>query len=308
MGQTSKVVLFTSSCLSVPTIDMLMQYQLLTAVVFMPTQSNNLQSEIVQLKAHCVSNSIQFSVWDSDKELLLQLDIWQGKMALSCFNAATLSQIIIDFFHDNAYGVYPAKLPHYQGAEPIYWQIREHQDNLSLTIYRLSCEHPLQFSLQQSIAIHPFDTYQSLALRVASAIPQVLGIFFEQFDNLHWQSDTSDESPKASPALTYDNLKLSFKQHSAVDLVAAARAGNPLYGGFILSSKFGEFNVLQASLVDQTSFTEPAGTVLSIGKSQGLVVQTKQGSVALDIVSCQFGCITGYRFASLANMAAGMQL
>ena len=101
---------------------------------------------------------------------------------------------------------------------------------------------------------------------------------------------------------------MSFEQYSAVDLVAAARAGNPLYGGFILSGKFGDFNVLQASFVDQASFTEPAGTVLSIDKSQGLVVQTKQGSVALDIVSCQFGCISGYRFASLANITAGMQL
>ncbi|ATG78143.1 MULTISPECIES: hypothetical protein [unclassified Pseudoalteromonas] len=308
MEQISKVVLFTSSCLSIPTIDMLIQRQLLGAVVLVPTQTNNMQSEIGQLQAHCTSQNIQFSVWNNDDTLLAQLDDWQVSMALSCFNAGTQSQTIIDFFHGNAYGIYPAKLSDYQGTDPLYWQIREHQDNLLLTVYRLSCEHPLQFSLQQSIAIHPFDTYQSLAIRVASAIPQVLSIFFEQFDNLHWQSDTDIEQIKVATALNYDNLTLSFEQYSAVDLVAAARAGNPLYGGFILSGKFGDFNVLQASFVDQASFTEPAGTVLSIDKSQGLVVQTKQGSVALDIVSCQFGCISGYRFASLANITAGMQL
>lgn len=307
MEQTNKVVLFTSSCLSMPTVDFLLQSKLLVAVVFVAHENVQVQSESEQLRVQCEAFNIAFVAWNSDAQLLAQLDQWQATMAISCVTAAPLSDTIINFFHGHAYGVFLQTDANYQWVETLYWQVRTQQDDLSITVQRLTGNGENQAqTLQQNIAIHPFDTYQSLAMRVASTLAQTLALFFAEFKQLNWQPHSAKEC--VLPALTYNDLTLSCVAHSASDFVAAARAGNPLYGGFILTTKLGEINVLQASFVEEKLFFEPAGTILTISKSAGLVVQTKQGAVALDIVSCQFGCVTGYRFASLANISAGMQL
>lgn len=306
MQQVNRVVLFTSSCLAMPTIDLLLQAKLLVAVVFVDDEAQHHQHELQQLHAQCEALNISLSSWNNNEQLIAQLDQWHASIAVSCFTARALDDELINFFHGQAYGLGCGIAKSHQWANSLYWQIRTLQNELPITLQILNSN---ENTALQPVAIHPFDTYQSLSLRVASALAPALVNVMTKLSTITWQplNEKNDASDTAKP-ITREDITLSFKNHSANDFVAAAKAGNPLYGGFILVTKLGEFNVLQASTIEQNGFIEPTGTILTINKSAGLVVQTKQGAVALDIISSQFGCISGYRFASLANVSAGMQL
>ncbi|OUS72649.1 hypothetical protein B5G52_07980 [Pseudoalteromonas sp. A601] len=306
MQQVNRVVLFTSSCLAMPTINLLLQAELLVTVVFVDDEAQHIQHEQQQLRAQCEALNINLTRWNNNDQLVAQLDQWHASIAVSCFTARALDDEIIKFFHGQAYGLCCGIAKSHQWTNSLYWHIRTQQNELPTTLQRLNSN---ENTALQSVVIHPFDTYQSLSLRVASALASALVNVMAKLNMITWQSlNEKQVLPNTAKPITREAITLSFKTHSANDFVAAAKAGNPLYGGFILITQLGEINVLQASTIEQNEFFEPAGTILTINKSAGLIVQTKQGAVVLDIISSQFGCISGYRFASLANISAGMQL
>ena len=73
-------------------------------------------------------------------------------------------------------------------------------------------------------------------------------------------------------------------------------------------SAYGQFQLLQATAVDGVFVGIKAGTVVEVSLTAGLVVQTIDGQVRIDIVSTPQGVMSGYRFAQLWQINAGSEL
>ncbi|WP_028292973.1 methionyl-tRNA formyltransferase [Oceanobacter kriegii] len=312
MNSPARVVVFSSSCISLPLIERLAQRGQLAAVVIYFSDQPQQRQDARQLAATLQPHGITLLEYPSAEpaSLLKQLDQWRANIGLSFAFGKIFPPPLIDYFQGKLMNLHASDLPNYRGPMPIYWQIRHGLDELPLTLHQVSADIDAgDIGLQTRLALHPFDTTQSATFKLmhsaADLFEQALGQL--QQGSLEWQPQRpwSDADYKAS-ALQPKDLQLN-RTHSAQEIVRACRAGNPAQG-FEVHTPLGAFHLMQATVQPQPTFGAAAGTVVMIDKQQGWLVATREGCVSFDVVVTSGGYFSGYQFALLNGFEAGMCL
>lgn len=311
LTENPRVVVFSSSCIGLPVIERLAQNGWLAAVVIALSDNPQKRQDAQQLAATLQPHGVALLEYPKDEpaSLLKPLDQWQANIGLSFAFGEIFPAALIDYFQGRLINLHASDLPDYRGAMPIYWQIRQGADELPLTLHQVSARVDAgDIGLQTRIPLHPFDTTQSATQKMMQAAPNLVeqALTQLQLGTLNWQPQRSKrESDRHAPAPGPQDLQLNWNSHSAEDIAQACRAGNPALG-FEVKTQFGSFHLMQASVQQQPNYGVPAGTVLMIDKQQGWVLATRQGSVSFDVVLNQNGYFSGYQFALLNQIEAGM--
>ncbi len=314
MTELPKIVVFTSSCMSLPLINYLLQRGLLAGVIISVSNDPQRNSDTQQLIANLQQMTvplIQYQV-DSLDDLQKQINQWEANWGVVFTFPEILPKPLIDFFKGDLFNIHASDLPNYRGSMPVYWQLRHNLDEIKLTLHRIEAKVDTgAIGHQTTIYIHPFDNFQTLNFKVMEQAPQLINEFLdlEQKGELQWkeQRDLQEKDFYAKDVNPTD-LNMSWNINSALEFVGAARAGNPHHGGVVVNSQFGQFQVMQISKVQQPCFGVKAGTVLMVDKYKGLIVATKEGAISLDVVVSQQGYFSGYQFAIRFGIEAGCLL
>ncbi len=306
-----KVILFAASALVMPSLQMLLQQRRLVGVV-LPEQADHFSC---QLEAWLQQNRCPYLRLNSAQPELAsqQIVLWQVDAAFSfSFPETQLAECV----HNIRFGTYhfqPACQLHYNGAQPLYWLIRniQSQTQLSLRKSDVALAKP-DIALSQNLKIHPLETLQSLQGKVAEQAALMITQLLEQLIARQGKADlqhpqTIHAAGCKADAVTESDLYVDWENMSSQQIAALARAGNEQFGGCIVTLGNTALSLLQATEVAHPTYGVEPGTICLIGEPEGMIVASADAAVRLDILSNADGIFSGLSFAERFAVNAGMK-
>ncbi|MGF1715263.1 hypothetical protein L4D08_10270 [Photobacterium chitinilyticum] len=312
MQQPLKIVIFSSSCMCLPLVNMLQNKHLLVGVVVTVSTDPLANADTQQLVANLQAMSIPIASFSEEESLAAELDSWQTNMGVVFNFPKRIPYQIVNYFAGEIFNIHASDLPNYRGSMPVYWQLRHNLDETKLTLHRLVQQFDSgDIGHQLSLPIHPFDNFQTLNMKIMQLAPQLASEFIELYKNqaIVWipQRDLT-KYDYAAGRLTTEDLQLNWNKNTVDEYIGATKAGNPHHGGISVTCAQGPFQILQISKSQQPTYGAEPGTVLLVDKFKGWVVAVTNGSVSLDVVASQSGYFSGYQYAIRHGIDAGVQL
>ncbi|NOU52351.1 hypothetical protein HG263_17660 [Pseudoalteromonas sp. JBTF-M23] len=297
-----KIILITCSTSAIPAIECLVQMQALAGVLITHCAESQAQQLAAVAQHFSLPSAFQATL---DADFINSAEhAWQAENFVSFHLPFALLQdlkveqdiIQVQFGeHSNA------TIEH-----ALFDAIKKQADSCALIV--ASSKHMQRLSEYQ-VAVEENDTAGTLHKKLMAQLPNVLSQLVMQFDSQHKTEQTSQFAPKALAQLDESHLFIDLQTDNAAQIVSLARAANPYFGGARLRIGQVVCQLLQASVSTQPTFGVKAGTILTLSKTDGLVIAlNNQQALKLDIVSCNEGIFDGYRFAMQAKLQAGMIL
>lgn len=305
---TLKITVLTSSCAALPLISLLAQRQQLTGVILLGQWDQEKQLIEAQLKQSGIAAT--YSPPGNTEPAISALSAGQSQLGIVFCCGEKIPMTVAQVPEHGMINLHGSALPEYRGPDPIYWQIRNGETQLKLTVHTLDDAFDTGPILAQyPIEIGPYDTSH----RAFNSLLQQLPLVLDNLHNLLVQQGSLPGTPqqgtahKQAPRVTEQDLLIRWHQLSAPQLCDQVRAGNPQYGGARLIIGQGHAQLLQASPTTLPDYGAAPGTIIHLSPEQGLVVAVNSGSVRLDIIANNDGTFDGYRFAHCYLLSAGMQ-
>ncbi|BDX07895.1 methionyl-tRNA formyltransferase [Planctobacterium marinum] len=296
---SAKVSVFSSSMMSWSLITHLRQMGKLAGVIVEQVDS----PEVNQLIFNLNQQQIPYSVYQPDRlnSLFSDINSWQSNLGLVFFFSQILPGEVIENFSGDIFNIHASALPNYRGSMPIYWQLYNHEPATALTIHYLTnTVDDGDIVMQKEVIIHPYDNIQTLTGSMLIALSQILPNFINLWEKNGLQRQTQRTFTKHdvfARALQEKDQWIDWDCMSASDIVGAARARNPLFGGVMARSNQGVFNIMQCAVVNVPLYGIAPGTVMQVDKEKGLIVATIEQAIAIDVVVTQQGYYSGYSYA-----------
>lgn len=300
-----KIVLFAASSVVIPTINELLQSQQLAGVVL----TARLDSDSIQLQQQLDLAKIPNIRYQVKKPELtvFQIESWQANIGLIFTFSHKLPSAVINAFTLGLFNLHASALPKYRGAMPLYWQIRNRENQGCLSMIKVEESFDSgDILLQQALALHPLDTLNSFGNTMASSSVDFVRQFITRLENNTLVARPQTGEAMFAPMPAQQDLMINWQTMKGEDISAMARAGNPLFNGVMLVWQQALVGLLQATVVEHPTYGVPAGTVLHIGEPEGVIVATLDGALRLDILTITEGVFTGLAFAERFGLDAGV--
>ncbi len=311
MSNRPRVVIYTSSLFAWPCIQALHEAGYLIGVITPdPQQQTGHQAPLLLLLHTLKMHQVPFEAVCKDNLTLIpsHLAHFDADIALCMTFSHLLPKEVLQHYPLGIYNCHASSLPAYIGRDPIYWQLRNQETHSALTWHAMS-EYFDQGAIvsKLELIINSEDTYASLTQRFAYlALESLMPLLDHVCKNpVTHTSSLHEVRPMEAPAHI---VALDFNSLDGYEIDALTRASNGHFGRVMLEIKGIDVELIQATVVDYPSYGTPAGTVVMVSQTQGLIVNTKQGCIRLDIVACELGVLSGDRLAQLINLDAGEQL
>lgn len=308
-----KSVVFSSNFSSLNLIEFLVQRADLVGVIIALSNEHQTRAESEHFASYLKQRGIPTEcIEHSATSIESLLDRWQANWGVVYNFSAKLPDRVIEYFgNERLINIHASALPNFRGAAPIYWQIRQGADSIPVTLHKLTSEWDAgDIGARLDISLHPMDTHQRAAGKIAFSVVQLLKEFWLQYEtsDFHWQPQNMSYALSKAPRVQAADLLLPWHIHTSKEFVDATRAGNPHFGGIQVQTTRGICNILQCSVSVQPTYGVKAGGVVSCDKSGGLVVAVKDGAIVLDVIGTREGVFSGYQFAMVNGVQAGMPL
>ncbi|MGF1679698.1 methionyl-tRNA formyltransferase [Photobacterium minamisatsumaniensis] len=301
-----KVVIFAASSAVIPVINSLLAKDTLVGVVLngrVDTDSYQLELQLQQAKIPYIRYQP-----GAPEQVVFQVEIWGANIGLVYTFSHRLPSIILDSFTIGTYNLHASYLPKYRGAMPLYWQIRNNETQTAISIIKVEPELDAgDMMFQESLPLHPNDTFNSLGHTIAQRSPALVTKFLKTLSAGTLEGVPQQGEISVAPIPSQQDLMVNWQTMTAADITAMARAGNPLFNGALVVWKQSYIGLLQATLVDHADYGVPFGTVLHIGEPEGLVISARGGALRFDILSVNEGVFSGGAFAERFQLTAGEQ-
>ncbi|MDO6424421.1 methionyl-tRNA formyltransferase [Saccharophagus degradans] len=317
-----QVVVFACGAFALSTLQVLSHQQMLAGVILPdPAELMAGQQDVNSLASQLRQAGIPFQMCCKDKLTLIaeQITLWKGNVGLVVSYPHVFPVEIIQHFGGHFYNVHASLLPNYKGPAPLYWQLRNREEQTAITIHAVTAQIDSgEIVARRVLPIHPLDTLQSLANRVAyeasAAITEFIGRL-KSNKSIHVDADITTGANSNNHAKnvyarrpSFSDYCIDFLTMDALAISAMCRAGNNLPNGALIDIKGVPISVLQSTALNQPTYGTQAGTIIFIGEPEGLVVSTLNGALRLDILMSADGIFNGLAFAERFNLDAGQQL
>lgn len=316
-----KVLLFAGGCFVLPSLQWLVQHNLLAAVILPdPQQHPAIAIEIHQLIAILQQHNIPFYICASEnlvgiQPLLIELGVNTG---LICTYPSLLPESLLNSFRLGIYNIHASALPAYPGPMPLYWQIRNGEEHTAVVIHKAEIEADSgAIVVQQQVPIDPLDTIQSLGNILAHSACAVVETLIAKLQQSNAEplgiaqvplGETKKPGKNYARRVSQADALINWQAMTAENISALCRAGaGQTYAAYCLVNGV-PIQIIEATPVPLNTYATPPGTVLHIGEPEGLVVTTAKGAVRLDIIASSDGWFSGLTFSERFHLDAGMSL
>ena len=132
--------------------------------------------------------------------------------------------------------------------------------------------------------------------------------FFSKTKILKGTAQKSLDKSSYFPRAKIEDVQIDWEKMGSDEISALARAAQGHFHG--AHTKFNKvlLCIPQISKSAMPTYNVPAGTILSVDESDGLIVALKDEAICIDIISVADGTFSGANFALRFNLEAGMKL
>ncbi len=308
---SNKITLFTSSSISLSLINYLVSKNTLACIVI----TNRVDADAQMLLQNIIQMNIPyFQYLDKDDnqniEILKKVDT---NLAIIFGFSHKLSENISKYFNSNIFNIHPSSLPKYRGSQALFWQLKNGEKSITLTIHKITQIFDAgDIIIQKSFDIDPKDTMGIVMGIISQLVINLVDEFLEllkqyAYDNTKVPAIAQIGDVSKAPNIERKDISINWDTMNSNDIVNLIRACNPIFGGAQTLWKNSYISILEATVVDMLNLGLDAGYILHIGYPEGLIVATIDGSIRVDIVSVPDGTFSGLRFAKRFKVDAGEQ-
>jgi methionyl-tRNA formyltransferase len=203
----------------------------------------------------------------------------------------------------NFFNIHFGKLPEQRGPDPLFWTLKNGQQQACITIHELTSEvdaGPVLFEKQ--VPVSPSDNYGMLHAQLSAQLiqgiqPVVNGLYArkEQDKNLiDYKEKPSDQ-----------DLTIKWREMEAATVQNLVNACNPKYQGALTYLNGSAIRVIQSSIAFNSENTAALpGTITKADQQHGVVVSCKNNTfLKLEILSITEGIFTGERLSTFGMQA-----
>jgi methionyl-tRNA formyltransferase len=195
-------------------------------------------------------------------------------------------------------------LPRYQGADPVFWQLRNGEKEGGITVHRMTSEidaGPVLF--HSSLPIMPGETYGIHCERLGqAAIPAMNEVI------TRLQNNTAVAVAQERTAAAYYHapdaqaLTIQWQQQSAAEIIQLVNACNPRYGGAATLFRDTQVTLLEVLPVEVNS--PPAnvlpGTIVHADLLYGIIAACADHQyIRINIVQLREGYLSGSKLVQM---------
>lgn len=198
------------------------------------------------------------------------------------------------------------ELPFYQGADPIFWQLRNREEHGELTVHRMTSimDHgPIVW--RQKCPMIPGETYGILCQRMGYLAADMLQPFAEhlmsgELIENHQQAIIPSFAKKPEAI----DLSIDWEKQSAEEIEWLINAANPKYGGASTLLRGREIRLLEVAPADMNG-TDNArmstpGTIVYADAVYGLIVVCNdQKFIKVNVVHLPEGYLSGSKLFTM---------
>jgi len=193
------------------------------------------------------------------------------------------------------------KLPENRGANPVYWTVRNNDQNTAVSIHKMnqSFDHG-PIIAQDEMQIRLGETAGIVNSRLSILAVQTLKTALSRLDNPEtFVKQDQPELYNHKPRL--DDTSINWETQKANEIEALVNACNPNFGGATTYYQGGELKIIEVSPVDHTPMiTEKPGAIVHAHPTEGLYVCCRYGElIKINILSTDAGILSGKKYVSM---------
>ena len=302
----NKIALFIASLNASNLISYLIQKNILSCVV-VANQNNEDSHNLVQTLHH---HKIPYFLYDEDESKNIEsLKNSGANIALSFGFSFKISSNIIDHFDGSIFNIHASSLPKYRGKNPIFWQLRNGEENSALVIHKITQNFDEgEIVLKKEFEIDYHDTFGILNGLVSQFVVNLVDQFLEEFNTNKTLASAQIGDISQAKEVEQKDIIIDWKNMKSIDIYNLTRACNPIFAGAKSMWKDVMLNIFETTIMDMDNLGLEAGTIIHIGSPEGLIVSTIDGTIRIDLISVPDGTFSGLRFAKRFNMDVGEKL
>lgn len=307
-NHNERLILVTGSQTSITLIQWLFHHQFLGGVII----QNDLSIVDPQLTIWLNSNGINTLV-------IKQEEIEQGFTDFLTNHKADLvlvfgfswiiPQQLFKYVPFGFYNIHFSLLPAYKGPAPLFWQLKNGENQTGISIHRMSNRPDAgPVVLQVPIPIMEEEFMGFLHMRLSILTVNVVQIFLEQKAYL-----TEIPAPQLADIKSYqsrptpEDLRINWQTMDAKSILALVKATNPVYGGAICMFREQVLRLVEVKQVrlnnNLTRIENIVGVISSVEVPAGIFVLCCCGeSLEIKIVNTLSGTMSGELWKQLQQV------
>lgn len=200
------------------------------------------------------------------------------------------------------------ELPKYRGADPIFWQLRNSEQQWGVAVHRMTAavdQGPVVW--QEKHPIIPGETYGMLCQRMGLMVADGIGSFAERLI-----ADKLVEVPQRTEKALYSqkpdgsNLSINWEHQSADEIEWLINAANPKYGGASTLLRNREIRLVEVAPADMVAvqYHTIPGTIVHADALYGLVVACTEGKfLKVNVLQLPEGYLSGSKLFGMGVKA-----
>ena len=289
-----KVAVISNSELCIPLLQYLKLNQVQTVFYLGSYQAG---ADISSLISFCNVNRIAVEVEKKSAQLFSWLSAQNPDYGFVFGYKRLIDVERLGEFKKKIFNIHPGRLPQYRGASPVFWQLKNGEDTLGITIHFLNERYDAGETVwSKEIGNEPHFSYGLAELIFSNVLTEgVRHVLSSGIDQLHKQKSVQDErfaSTYKKPGL--NDVLINWQTMPAKNVVDLVRACNPWNKGAITVYNGIEVKIIDAELAG-TETNESPGTILEVGNAI-LVACAGNSAVKINCVNAN-GIFVPARFA-----------
>ena len=220
-----------------------------------------------------------------------------------------LPKMVIDVPKYGTWNFHGGKLPEYRGPFPLFWQIKQGVDELTLTLHKMNEFYDAGSIFQETrLKIGKWDTHDVALNRLAQNASKMLGDLLEALPTGDLKLSPQDESKsKFYKKPMMEDIIIQWNTMSASQILNLVRACNLSAGGAVAYFRSAEVRVYEVEAVPLTDPPEAApGTVAAVGGDPNLYILCIDSSILrVNVLAVEGVISSGMNFKKIMDVATG---
>lgn len=262
-------------------------------------------TNISTLISFCDTNNIAVEKEDDPVQLFSWLQMQQPDYCFVYGYKKLIDVKRLEGFQKKLFNIHPGSLPEYRGASPIFWQIKNGETTLGLTIHFINERYDageIVWSKEINNEAHfSFGMMEYIFSNLL--IEGVNHVLSHSIDSLPTKGVKQNENKAVTyKKPTLKDVLINWKTMQANEVVNLVRACNPWNKGAIAVYNGMEVKVIDAEVSDDETEKMP-GTIIEVG--EGIKVVCKGNSVVKINIMNMNGIFVPCRFARSFGFVQG---
>lgn len=291
-----KLLFFSQSNWVIPSINELAKSHEIVGVVTMKEgkKSNSFLLEFLD------SQGIKTWSWEEAKSSNLNQVFEEADLGLSFGFSYKIPNEIYSIFELGVLNVHFGELPKYAGPSPLFWTIKNREQNLTISFHKIDENWDAGELIQEEkLAIFPGEPFGLLGSRAAVFASEKLKVLLSDYKSISSKVLELNPNPLGRP--TDAELRIDWKAQTADEIEALVNASNPSYGGAISGFRGSLIRILEVSPADVniTGIFAPGSVVYSDPQYGVFVICGDYKYLRINILQLEGTILSGQKLAAL---------